>query len=219
MDVDFPAAHSMDTTWFAVDKDGHVGLFFTCEDGHLPLAAARTDAHDLLGRLWALRRKAGRASGGEPENHYDLGREDMASRLGLFYYRHRDDVPVGDDQILIGRYLRLVVPKEPLHVDQLPADLRGGCQTVHFEKAVFAGDQHLQPMDAYPCTMWNPEGAVAYLSADGTTVRPTPGHESQFEDFCARLREEFPEYAAKLRFEAPPKKPSKGKRKGPGRAK
>ena len=24
---DFPAAHSMDTTWFAVDRDGHVACF------------------------------------------------------------------------------------------------------------------------------------------------------------------------------------------------
>ena len=24
---DFPAAHSMDTTWFAIDADGYVGVF------------------------------------------------------------------------------------------------------------------------------------------------------------------------------------------------
>jgi len=35
-----PAAHSMDTTWFAVDADGYVGVFDTGEDGGLPLAAA-----------------------------------------------------------------------------------------------------------------------------------------------------------------------------------
>jgi hypothetical protein len=33
---DFPAAHSMDTTWFAVDEKGHVGEFSTGEAGCLP---------------------------------------------------------------------------------------------------------------------------------------------------------------------------------------
>jgi hypothetical protein len=180
------------------------------------VAAAHTDAYNLLGKLWALQQNSGKTAD-KPEGFNDLGREEQAACLGLFYYKHRDDVPVGDDQILIGRYVRLVLPKEPLHVDQLPADLRSQCQTIHFEKATFAGDEHLQPLDDYPCTMWNPAGAVAYLSADGTTVRPTPGHEEQFADFCSKLHEEFPKFAAKLRFEAPPpKKGGKSKRKGRG---
>jgi hypothetical protein len=33
---DIPAAHSMDTQWFAVDAEGNVGLFDTGEDGALP---------------------------------------------------------------------------------------------------------------------------------------------------------------------------------------
>ena len=41
-----PAAHSMDTMWFAVDNEGRVGLFDTGEDGALPL-----DAADLGGSL------------------------------------------------------------------------------------------------------------------------------------------------------------------------
>lgn len=34
--VDFPAAHSMDTSWFAVDEDGHVALLESGEDGAVP---------------------------------------------------------------------------------------------------------------------------------------------------------------------------------------
>ncbi|MCB9760728.1 MAG: hypothetical protein H6739_12875 [Alphaproteobacteria bacterium] len=37
---DVPAAHSMDTEWFAVDQDGHVARFDTGEDGALPVYAA-----------------------------------------------------------------------------------------------------------------------------------------------------------------------------------
>lgn len=36
---DFPAAHSMDTTWFAVDKDGNVAVFETGESGAVPIDA------------------------------------------------------------------------------------------------------------------------------------------------------------------------------------
>lgn len=34
--TDFPAAHSMDTEWFAVDADGNVGIFYSCENGAVP---------------------------------------------------------------------------------------------------------------------------------------------------------------------------------------
>jgi hypothetical protein len=33
---DFPAAHSMDTTWFAIDADGCVGIFNSSEGGAVP---------------------------------------------------------------------------------------------------------------------------------------------------------------------------------------
>lgn len=39
MTGDFPAAHSMDTTWFAVDKCGHVAVFESGEDGSVPEGA------------------------------------------------------------------------------------------------------------------------------------------------------------------------------------
>jgi len=35
---DYPAAHSMDSTWFAVDEDGHIAFFDTGEGGPLPAA-------------------------------------------------------------------------------------------------------------------------------------------------------------------------------------
>ena len=36
MESDFPAAHSMDTIWFAVDAVGHVGMFDSGETGPVP---------------------------------------------------------------------------------------------------------------------------------------------------------------------------------------
>ena len=45
-DCDYPAAHSMDTTWFAVDRDGFVAMLVTNEEGALPLASQE----DQIGR-------------------------------------------------------------------------------------------------------------------------------------------------------------------------
>ena len=35
--VDYPACHSMDTTLFAVDKDGNIAIMESGEDGAIPL--------------------------------------------------------------------------------------------------------------------------------------------------------------------------------------
>jgi len=38
---DFPAGHSMDTNWFAVDKDGNVAVFDTGQEGVVPIQYAK----------------------------------------------------------------------------------------------------------------------------------------------------------------------------------
>jgi hypothetical protein len=40
--TDFPAAHSMDTTWFAIDADGCVGVFSSNEGGAVPEYSEQT---------------------------------------------------------------------------------------------------------------------------------------------------------------------------------
>jgi hypothetical protein len=49
--LDYPAAHSMDTYWFAVDTDGHVAMFDTGEGGAVPEDALRGE--DGLDSLFA----------------------------------------------------------------------------------------------------------------------------------------------------------------------
>lgn len=39
--MDYPAAHSMDTTWFAVDADGHVAMLDSQSDGLVPSSYLR----------------------------------------------------------------------------------------------------------------------------------------------------------------------------------
>lgn len=92
---DLPAAHSMDTTWFAVDEDGHVAVLETGEAGALPEAweggqgggnAALDAIHaagfpvvmpeELLlepsGRLWWRDDDLALRDSPRPDQHYDL---------------------------------------------------------------------------------------------------------------------------------------------------
>ena len=51
MTVDFPAAHSMDTCWFAIDRDGHVAYFGTGEAGAVPEEAFIEEPYNVLQEL------------------------------------------------------------------------------------------------------------------------------------------------------------------------
>jgi hypothetical protein len=44
---DYPAAHSMDTSWFAIDNDGHVALFETGESGCVPEEAYTDEGYSM----------------------------------------------------------------------------------------------------------------------------------------------------------------------------
>src|SRR4051794_10360255 len=48
---DYPAAHSMDTEWFAVDKDGHVGAFYSGEDGVVPREVYGDEGGEMMHRI------------------------------------------------------------------------------------------------------------------------------------------------------------------------
>jgi hypothetical protein len=51
MTVDYPAAHSMDTCWFAVDRDGHVAYFGSAEAGAVPEEAFIEGPYEVLREL------------------------------------------------------------------------------------------------------------------------------------------------------------------------
>lgn len=45
--IDYPAAHSMDTTWFGVDANGEIAVFETGDSGEVP-GKARSDTNHLI---------------------------------------------------------------------------------------------------------------------------------------------------------------------------
>ncbi|HXG09255.1 MAG TPA: hypothetical protein VNK04_05645 [Gemmataceae bacterium] len=246
MDTDYPAAHSMDTAFFAVDQDGHIAYFSTGEAGALPTVAALEDPYGVLQRLAQvvpasemLHDLAGRIEpggrGAWNVNHWTLmgvdhaqdvggallflksldivraeltagqavevpalgavavifrnlpaavtqrihdadqclgcffhyrwegaGAPPEAARVGLFHYSHLCE------NWISGPYGRQEQPARPLHIDQLPPELRELVGRLRFATLCFAQTPHIQPAEFTECVSWEP----AYLSADGRTIRP-----------------------------------------------
>ena len=196
MDDDFPAAHSMDTVWFAVDEAGHVGIFTTGEDGHVPV---HTDQDDGLELMNALEGKAD-----DPDEEW----KDRATRLGLFYYGYG-----WGTSAIVDPYQREASPPQPIHMDQLPPALRKRARKRCLKKMDFAQQAWIQPLEQLECDLSNEDEAVAYLCGDGKTVRPIPGKEDRFAGFCEQVRKENPKAAKKFVFEGPQEKPKKPRRR------
>src|SRR5262245_9213183 len=79
MDIhDIPAAHSMATDWFAVDRDGHVALFESGESGAVPVAVPPPNS--LEERFGLQRQLAQLLPAGE--SVYDLEGRLMPGPLG-----------------------------------------------------------------------------------------------------------------------------------------
>jgi hypothetical protein len=208
MGGDFPAAHSMDTEWFAVDARGHVSQFMTGESGMLPRGSGGEPG--AIGNLAEQLR--GRPLSDEDFDNY----EGVLARAGVFVFDYQDGWLE-----LYYPYARVQRPEAPLHVDQLPPALRKQVKAVRLEGVDFSAVEFVQPLEHVECDFWWADG-VAYVAADGKAVRPMPGREAEFADFCRDLRKRNPEETKGLVFEGvkdePPAKPkSKPRRKKKGR--
>jgi hypothetical protein len=175
----------MDTTWYAVDAAGHVAVFESGENGHAP-TTAEEGAIFLQELFWARHPTADR----------DAYAPDEALALEFGFYAYL----CGEGFDPIDVYERLVVPPNPVHVDQLPPDVRRGCKTLRLPFA-FAETERFQPMEFFECTYWSEDDRTGFVASDGITVRPLPGKEHLFADMVRRLRLEEPEVAARYRFE------------------
>jgi hypothetical protein len=263
MDADYPAAHSMDTVWFAVDLDGHVAYFHSSETGVVPVQAdADSDARvlerlpEVLPRVEPLHDRRGRcgtrgdvehcgsvpqvsallmfldspdpirdelAAGratevgsaeglafvlrGISEEVYKrihaagacrgcfwhwVGSEDSTpEHFGLFEFGH----PIWNT--LAYPYERRCVPAQPVHVDQLPPDLRRAVKQVVLNLR-FGDAQLVQPAELLPCESWEP----AYLDCTGTRLRPVPGKEKEYAEAYAELKER---YKDRYKVQPPPR--------------
>jgi hypothetical protein len=190
----------MDTRWYAIDQAGHLGMFDSGENGHVP-AQAETD--NLAMGLWHFRHP-GRTYLQAVETFWMLDEKDLADQLGIFAFRY------GHDFNPVATYRVIAVPKTPLHVDQLPPLLRKGWKSIRFQGIDFTRDEQAQPLEQFSCSCWYQQDRVAYLASDGKTVRPMPGQEENFAEFCEEFRRQSPELAAQLIFEGPKEEDSRG---------
>ena len=185
---DYPAAHSMDTVWFAVDAAGHVAAFYTGENGSCPEGAKELDL-----MLDLYRRTVG------PADAEDIDTFATVQALGVYVYEYENDRPA---EGLVERYRRTVAAAPRLHADQLPPDLRQEWKRYRFPGVLFPEAEYLQPFEFFECYAHDVD-AEGYLSADGTVVRPVRGREHAWDGFVATVRHQAPDLAARLRFEGP----------------
>ncbi|MGE3804941.1 MAG: hypothetical protein AB7K24_09745 [Gemmataceae bacterium] len=275
---DFPAAHSMDTTWFAVDRDGHVGMFDSWEAGAVPTTALNHYVEHDLPEVEAIADLAGRTS---PWPGYEATRgehrtlvylehqrttevilfltDEQAARKippevrpvpvrstagvavllqlperadwlrdlheqgqclgcyadrdfryradgtglfnGFFVYHHHDLF----ENWVAGPYGRLLIPVQPLHVDQLPPADRIQVLKTRFAELSFAAAAHVQPVEHFACESWG----LAAISSTGRHVRPIETardyNHAHFRSFIDGLLQTSPQYLRGLTIDWPKK--------------
>jgi hypothetical protein len=233
----------MDTSWFAVDGDGHVALFHTGEAGALPADSCAYEAADtverrleevmpavtpildaqgrtarrgpaerawsadypvvlMLASLVPVREaiKAGRAIQLEATEGYavllpTLSREELdryhqlpelrgsfnlyrqnaseltsPARWGVYEYDHTTENWVS------GPYARITLPAQPLHIDQLPPDVRKLLAGPRLQNVRFPDAPLIQPVEHAECVSWE----SAYLDVAFRRIRPIPGKEAEY---------------------------------------
>jgi hypothetical protein len=96
---------------------------------------------------------------------------------GLFVYEHLTD------NWISGPYGCAARPVQPLHVDQLPPDMRAQVKQMRFDKLSFSQTPRLQPLEHTDCASWE----AAWMDAAGQKVRPVPGREDDYADAVGEL--------------------------------
>lgn len=142
------AAHSMDTSWFAVDDDGHVAVMTTGEEGFLPDDAERMDDASAQWIEQATARAGAFVI--ERTNWLEIYGEEFPceSSAGVFVYSHeRDYRPVGF------YYERVARPLAPVTVSDLPEPIASRC--FHLRGARFELMPAVQPLDHAPGTAYS----------------------------------------------------------------
>lgn len=179
---DWPAAHSMDTVWYAVDGKGAVAFFDSGSPGPVPKSATRREHGDLPRLVRIL--------GGECDDE-DFDMEEAfaeAARRGVFGYQ-----VISWECDFVDTYERVAAPKKPLHVDELPPKLRKNAVKCTLPTVDFAKETELQILGLVTCDLYWDE-AVGCFAPGHKEVRPIPGKEAEYRKALPRLREENPDF-------------------------
>jgi hypothetical protein len=162
----------METTWFAIDRDGHVAAFDSREAGGVPTAANLGE--DYLAVEVVVMDVGMREPAELPD---DLDPEDRPGQLawaGVYAYAH--------DFEIAGPYHRTGAPTRALTADRLPAATVA--RMARFDGR-FADQERLQPFEHWP----SEAGSALWLASDEITVRCVPGREADFAKEAQALAE------------------------------
>ncbi len=114
------------------------------------------------------------------------------ARRGVFVYDEGARLNIAEP------YLPRLVPTVPVHVDQLDEKLAALLRKRPRLPVSFADRTPLQPVEHVTCQAWS----ALYLASDGVTVRPIPGHESEYEEEAWSIDVEDDGYEP-IRFDPP----------------
>src|SRR5262249_46699782 len=105
------------------------------------------------------------------------------------------------DEGLAERYHRSRVPKNPIHIDELPPQAREALGKMRFDTLDFGKTEVFQPVELTEGGTWDP----AYRAGEGKTVKPVPGREKEYAEFFEERRDEF-HFDGDFTVEEPPAK-------------
>jgi len=179
---DYPAAHSMDCVWYAVDANGAVGIFSSGEAGPVPRSATQREHGDIPRLIRIL--------GGEcDDDDFDLQEAfQSAGDRGLYVYE-----VVSWECDFLDTYDRVAVPKRRLHLNQLPPNLRKNFAKCTLPTTDFAKEQELQVVGLVACDLYWDE-AVGCFAPGHKEIRPIPGKEAEYRVALPSLRRENPDF-------------------------
>ena len=145
---DFPAAHSMDTYWFAIDADENVAVFDTGEAGALPYSARKLFICDLILYLPNNDRRTFLLKTARTNTTL------AAQLLGMFSYGHGDEW----ENWIAGPYTRNQQPEKLLKLEELPEDIQDLISWTWFEELCFQDTEIIQPIEYTKCRTWEGMG-------------------------------------------------------------
>jgi hypothetical protein len=178
----------MDTTWFAIDRDGHVAVFDSGEAGAVPTAAYLGEDYRPIEQA-VVAAGTGQPASAVAEDEDPDDRSRALAAAGAYLYAHGE----ASENWIAGPYDRTAVPATPLTADRLPPDVLDNMARF---PGRFAETAALQPVEQWPVESWGP----TYLAADGATVRCLPGREAEFAAAITVLPDDA---RATYRIEAP----------------
>src|SRR5262245_61070321 len=192
--LDYPAAHSMDAHWYTVDAQGNVAVFDPGSSGPVPRKAKLREWPNLAP---LVRRLGGPDLIPEGGDYHDFESDDAYAELaalGVFVFEYADSTSA-----FIDPHVRQHRPRQPMHLDQLPPQLRKEFSRVPLPVLDFAAAKEVQIVEHVPCELWSNE-MVGYYALGGNMVRPIPGREADYRAELPALKKRY----RKLKFAEPP---------------